>query len=279
MVFVVRGGKVLQSYDLVTQQGITFGQFQHFAEHQLKHGISTRMGGQSKGPFNSLNLGLHVHDESQAVITNRRRFCKAVNVPFDQTVTAEQVHGSEIMVATSDMAGKGMTKYEESICQSDALITNCPDLPLMLCFADCVPLLFYDPVKQAIGISHAGWKGTVGKIGQKTVAKMTQEFGTNPEDCLVGIGPSIGPCCYEIDEFVLIQFQKAFSWWARVVKPSGKKWSLNLWEANRQQLLDGGILPDHILVSQVCTASNLDQYFSYRAENGRTGRIAAIISL
>ncbi|SDD40325.1 peptidoglycan editing factor PgeF [Sporomusa acidovorans] len=267
----------------VLQQAINkvwYGTFTSFAALGIKHGISTRLGGHSASPFASLNLGLHTGDDAEVVWHNRQLFCQAVGLTAEKVVTAEQIHGDSIYRVTATDAGRGAQHYDEAIKGTDALITNEPGLPLMLFFADCVPVLIVDPVAKAIGISHAGWKGTVAKIAQKTIFAMQRQFHTNPSDCLVGIGPSIRPCCYEVDEAVINKLSVEFDHWDRLVKPTGEnRWQLNLWEANRQQLNEIGIRDNNITVSQICTADNTALFFSHRAEKGNTGRIGAIISL
>lgn len=258
---------------------VWYGIFTSFAELGIKHGISTRLGGHSTAPFISLNLGLHTGDDAEVVWHNRQLFCQAVDLVPDKMVTAEQIHGDVVQQVTASDAGRGAKHYHEAIKGTDALITNVPGLPLMLFFADCVPVLIVDPVAKAIGISHAGWKGTVAKIAQKTVLAMQQQFNTTPADCLVGIGPSIGPCCYEVDEVVLSKLRANFPDWEKLVKPKEKRWQLNLWEANRAQLKEIGIRDNNITVSSICTADNKQIFFSHRAESGHTGRIGAIISL
>jgi len=258
---------------------VWYGTFPHFAEHYIKHGVSTRLGGASVMPFASLNLGLHTGDDADAVKKNRKLFCDAVGVELDRVVTAEQIHGTKVAVVGEKDAGKGAIKYDEAVVGADALITNIPNLPLLLFFADCVPVLIVDPVHKAIGVSHAGWKGTVGRIAQKTVLAMQENFGTNPADCLVGIAPSIGPCCYEVDQMVVAQLKQNCTKWSELLTTHGSKWRLDLWLANQMQLEEIGVPTANIVVSKVCTACNTELFFSYRAEKGRTGRIGAIISL
>ena len=259
--------------------GLWYGVFSHFAKLSIKHGISTRLCGSSDSPFKSLNLALHTGDENRKVLANRRRFCEAVGVNAASIVTAEQVHEDKVAVVTVADSGKGAEIYAESLLGMDALITNVPNVPLMLFFADCVPVLMADPVHRVVGISHAGWKGTVAKIAQKTVLAMQEQFGTRPGDCLVGIAPSIGPCCYEIDDTVLARLKENFMQWEKLITPCEKKWRFDLWAANEQQLLEIGVAKENIVTSGVCTACNNELFFSYRAERGVTGRIGAVITL
>ncbi len=258
---------------------VWYGIFTSFAARGIQHGISTRLGGYSTAPFASLNLGLHVEDKPEVVWHNRQLFCQAVGLEPDKVVTTEQIHGDVVRLVTAADAGHGCRHYHEAIKGTDALITNTPGLPLMLFFADCVPVLIADPVSRAIGISHAGWKGTVAKIAQKTVLAMQQQFNTNPADCLIGIGPSIGSCCYEVDEAVVSKLKTGFRQWEKLVTPKQGRWLLNLWEANREQLKEIGVEDNNITISQVCTADNTEIFFSHRNECGHTGRFGAIISL
>ena len=259
--------------------GLWYGTFTHFDKLGIKHGMSSRLGGTSAHPFTSLNLGLHTGDDDKKVIANRQLFCQGVGVVPGDIVTAEQSHTDRIVVVTKEHIGKGAKKYSEAIRTTDALITNVSAIPLMLFFADCVPVLFFDPVQKVIGIAHAGWKGTMDAIAQKTILSMQTHFGTNPEQCLVGIAPSIGPCCYEVDDGVVSRLKEKFEYWEELVHPHGYKWYLDLWQANRLQLQQIGVQEKNIVISQVCTACNKDVFFSYRAEDGCTGRMGAVIVL
>jgi hypothetical protein len=169
--------------------------------------------------------------------------------------------------------------YQTAIPDTDALITAEQGIPLMLFFADCVPVLIFDPVGKAVAAVHAGWKGTVASIGQKAVLAMQERFGTRPEDCLAAIGPSIGPCCYEVDQPVVEALEQAFPWWEDLIIPRGERWMLDLWEANRRQLEAIGVHKRNIEISGVCTSCNTELFYSHRAEKGKTGRFGAIISL
>lgn len=259
---------------------VWFGRFEHLSNSVfIRHGISTRLGGLSQQPFSSLNLGLHTGDDANKVNENRARFCQAIGVNYPNAVTAQQNHGDNIAVVSKKDSGRGARSYDNSIANTDALITNTPDLPLLLFFADCVPVLIADPVHNAVGISHAGWKGTVAKIAQKTLLKMQENYNTNPADCLVGIGPSIGPCCYEVDAPVIDKLKEEFSEWDMLVTPRQERWHLDLWAANRLQLQEIGVKAENIVTSNICTSCNNELFFSHRAEHGRTGRIGAVISL
>lgn len=177
--------------------------------------------------------------------------------------------------------GKGALDQDSVIKETDALITEEPGVALMAFYADCVPIMFLDPVRKVIGISHAGWKGTVLKIGKKTIEKMVQEFSCRPENILAAICPSIGPCHYEVDPPVITRFQESFNNWQKFLqlKDNGLKAQLDLWEANRLTLLEAGILNEHLTTAKICTYCHPDLLYSYRYDNGKTGRLAGIIML
>lgn len=258
--------------------GIWCGAFTHFPDFVVQ-GVSTRLGGYSEG--DNLNLALHTGDNPEAVIANRRKFCHSLGLEDTMIVTPEQVHGDRIVCVTKTDCTRGAWEYSDSIPQCDGLITNQPDVALMLCYADCVPLLFVDPIHRAIGVSHAGWKGTAKKIGVKTLRAMHEQFGTQAEECLVGVGPSIGACCYEVDDYVLGEFRKEYANTNPFFHPTDiiGKYHLDLWLANRLALEEAGVLSDNIVSADVCTACNHRLLFSYRAEHGKTGRIAALLSI
>ncbi len=242
--------------------------------------ISTRFSGISNGSFESLNLALHVGDDQQNVIANRRIFCEALDLNFTRLTTAQQVHADYIAVVKEQDAGKGSQAYEDALPQTDALITNIPNLPLMLCYADCVPVLIADPVNRAVGVIHAGWKGTVSLIVQKTIAAMNKEYGTEAKHCLAGIGPAIGPCCYQVDSTVINSLAENFTSWSAVVTSNGNgRWNLNLWQANILQLEQCGIPEFNIISSNICTSCNRSLFYSYRADDKITGRLGALIAI
>ncbi|MDY6268825.1 MAG: peptidoglycan editing factor PgeF [Selenomonadaceae bacterium] len=256
------------------------GKFSIFPEDVAVHAISTRLGGGSKAPYDSLDLALHVGDNAADVCENRRLFAARLGLDADRIVTPEQVHGDDIAVVTETDAGRGAKDYADCIQATDALITNTPNLPLMLCFADCTPIVFLDPERRAAGIAHGGWKGTVASIAEKTLQRMEDAFGTAPKDVLVGIGPAIGPCCYEVGDEVAAKFRTAFPYADEcLLKEQDGHIHLDLWEANRQQMLRAGVPEENIQVAGECTCCRHKWYYSYRADGGKTGRIAAMIAL
>lgn len=254
-------------------KNVWYGTFKHFSEYNVLHAVSTRLHGHSKDQFKSLNLGINSGDSSDVVRANRQLFAEAVGFDLTPAVTAQQVHGDNIAVVTATT-----DNYIEA---TDALITAEPGIPLLLFFADCVPVLFFSPQQRVVAVAHAGWKGTVSRIAAKTLQLMQAEFNVKPEQCLIGIGPSIGPCCYEVDTVVMNQFKQEFGTELNnyLTTKSEQHGLLNLWEVNRQQLLAVGASSKNIMLSSVCTACNTNLYYSHRNENGKTGRIGAVIQL
>jgi YfiH family protein len=255
--------------------------------HGLTAGFTSRQGGVSQAPFSSMNCGLHVQDVSEDVIANRQRLADALHAPFESLVFAEQVHSNEGIVITVADKGKGTESRESAIQGKDSFITNEKGIVICALFADCVPLYFYDPINQAIGLAHAGWKGTVSNIAMATISLMTNTFGSKPKDIHAIIGPSIGVCCYEVDHAVAsrvlelldeIQAPASVQETVLLTKLNGK-FMLNLQELNRNLLEQAGILSPHIEVTQLCTSCSTDLFFSHRKEGGKTGRMAAWIAL
>lgn len=263
------------------ENGAQWVTFDHFSQYPgIIHGFSTRIGGVSKPPFDTLNLGLHVGDQQDDVIENRRRYCEALGLELADLTAGEQIHSDKVRVVTGKDRGCGAFSYDTAFPGTDGFVTNEPGVVLSSYYADCVPLFIFDPVQWVVGLAHGGWKGTVKRIGARTIETMADAFGTRAYDCLVGIGPSIGQCCYEVDERVILSLQAKFPEWERLVeaKENGR-WDLDLWSTNRQVFLDAGVQPENIEVSHLCTSCRTDLFFSYRAENGKTGRMASIITL
>lgn len=254
----------------------------------LTAGFSTRRGGVSREPCGTLNCGLHVEDDPRSVVENRKRLAEAVGLPLENWTYGEQVHGSDVQLVTASDKGRGTTSRDSAFAAKDAFITRQTDLCLAGLFADCVPILFYDPQQQAVGLAHAGWRGTVAQVAGKTVSAMSREFGTKPERLLAAIGPSIRSCCYEVDRTVIERVDEALDGKAAAGTLEGVKpyrqvregaYRLDLQEVNRQIMIKAGILPANIELSQLCTGCNTELFFSHRRENGRTGRMAAWIGL
>jgi len=267
-------------FELKEVNGIQYYVIPSFEETGLvTHGFTTRVGGISPKPYNTLNLGLKTGDEIDNILDNFNTVSKIFNVSLEKMVLSDQVHGTTIKIVTEDDGGKGLTKpldYKEI----DGLVTNIKGLMLFTFYADCVPLFFLDKVKKVVGVAHAGWRGTVQKIGEKMIDTMKNVYSSNPEDILVGIGPSIGSCCYSVKYDVYQKFSEILSSVDEIlVKNSLDTWKLDLWEANKKILEENGILSRNITISRLCTSCNNHKFFSYRKEKGNTGRMAALIKL
>lgn len=245
----------------------------------VKHAFTTRRGGVSTGSAASLNMGFGAVDTVENVRTNRRVVCDAMGLDHGSIVAGVQVHGYQAALVDEGDRGKGAYSPEDAIPATDILLTAAKGIVLTSFYADCVPLFFLDPVAKAVALAHAGWRGTVRKVGAECVRAMSQAFGSRPGDILAVIGPSVGSCCYEVDEPVRIQFGHSFPRWPDLFVPKGPgRWLLNLKEANRRTLVASGLAPEHIEVSDLCTVCRPDLFFSYRA-SGTTGRMASLISL
>ncbi len=256
------------------------GRLDIFPADRLVHGFSARLGGVSPAPFDSLNMALHVGDDPACVWENRRRYFSALGLHAERLCTIRQVHGTEIVRAMRRDAGRGARAYEDALADADAVITNDSGVPLMLCYADCVPVLLYDPVHHAAGVVHAGWKGTVQRIAAQTVARMWEEFGTAASDVIAGIGPSIGAGCYTVGPEVAEQFRAAFPAHAQtIVQDREGALHLDLWAANHVQLAEAGVLEKNIDHADICTSCECKFFYSYRSADGRTGRLAAVMEL
>ncbi len=264
------------------EEGVPFLYFPLLEECGIvSHGFSTRLGGVSAGDLSSMNLGFKRGDSRENVMENYRRMAAALHMPMERMVLSQQTHTTHVRRVGEADAGNGISRplpYEDV----DGLITDVPELPLVTFYADCVPLYFVDPVHRAIGLSHSGWRGTAGRMGARTLEAMAEAFGTRAGDVLACVGPSICRDCYEVSEDVAEEFRKAFGALAQEKlldrKPDGK-YQLDLWEANRQILLEAGIREEHLAVTDICTCCNPDLLFSHRASGGKRGNLAAFLSL
>lgn len=247
----------------------------------VKHGFSTRKGGVSTGIFSSMNLNFKRGDDPDAVLENYRKMAAALNMRVEDMVLSDQTHTTNVRVITEEDRGKGILKPQD-YSDVDGMITNVPGIVLVTSYADCVPLYFVDPVRKAIGLSHSGWKGTVGHIGQKTVWKMHEVYGSEPKDIVAAIGPSICQSCYEVSDDVAEAFRANFTAdeAADILLDKGNgKYQLDLWKANWYVLTDAGILPEHLSVTDLCTACHPDLLWSHRKTNGQRGGLSAFLSL
>ena len=248
----------------------------------VMNAFTTRFGGVSESPFNNLNLAYNVGDNESRVAENRKIILDVLNIDYRNTVSAQQIHKDRIALVRKEDKGKGAFKYSKGIAQADALITDIPGIPLLMCYADCVPIFILDPVKKVIALIHSGRRGTELELTLKALFKMKKIFETNPYSCLAAIFPSIGPCCYSIKEP-----NKIDSYWLNEDKYNGEPISLqnksgrslDLRKANYWQLIKAGIPGKNIFINEICTSDHPKFFFSYRRDKGNTGRMAAIFML
>jgi len=246
----------------------------------VSHAFTTRLGGLSGGPYSSLNLALHVGDSPGLVLGNRRLASQALGAGLEDMVCGEQVHGDRVQVITAADRGRGASQYGDAIPGTDALVTDCPGVLLASFYADCVPVLILDPVRRAVGLAHAGWKGTVKRIAAAAVRAMEQAFHSDPENLLAVIAPAIGHCCYEIDRPVMQAIVQGGFDPGRCSSPAGDgRWRLDLPGMNREILAEAGVKRGSISLSGLCTACRPDLFFSYRGQSGICGRMASLIML
>lgn len=237
-------------------------QFQIRSSSPIEHGCFGRRGGVSKTAFDSLNVSFHVGDDERHVLENRKRIKDTIGLT--QIVSAKQVHGDRVYVVSETPAS------DVEVEEYDALITNVSGIGLMIQQADCQAVLLFDPAQKAVGIIHAGWRGSVANIISKTIDAMSSAFDTDPQNLLAGISPSLGPCCAE---FVNYQDEMPRFFHDYQVKPN----HFDFWSISRDQLMSVGVKKDNIEIAGVCTVCNTD-YFSYRREK-KTGRFASVIGL
>jgi len=286
-------------------------QFPHLAQFpELVHGLFTRHGGHSQSPYQSLNtstsLKAEQHDDADNVVRNRALTLQALNLQERPCVSLWQIHSANVIAYNSRDEWRTDWAYPSayerswtpaSIHKADALITQQPGITIALSFADCAPILLYDPVERVISIAHGGWRGTARGMSIAVVEAMHDQFGCQPANIRAGIGPAIGVCCYEVSEDVRDLFLgrsifddmptlpryrdmvSASATFITLEAHSRSSLHLDLWETNRRQLSLAGLLPDHITLSDICTRCHVADFFSYRGENGRTGRFPVVMAL
>ena len=264
----------MKKFTIRNNNNIWYGVFSVLEQAGFVHACSCRLHGESDIVPETLNLALHVGDDVEKVLRNRKVFAEAVGINAEWFTTCQQVHGSKVVRVTEELIGSGAKDFANTIADTDALITDIPDVPLMLFYADCVPVLLADVETGVIGLAHAGWRGTVASIGAKTLATMGEAFGTKPQNILAAIAPSIGACCYEVDDFVRDQAQGYEDFFT---PKGGGKYQLDLWGMNVKQLVESGVPVENIVVAEVCTNDNKELFCSYRAEQGKTGRMGVCL--
>jgi YfiH family protein len=243
---------------------------------RLLAAVSTRHGGVSLGELGSLNLGGSVDDEPSHVRVNRDRLFRALSVDERKVSYVRQVHGCRV-VESRETGTPGVA--EGNPIEADAQMTDRPGVSLFLTFADCVPIFVYDPVRHVVGLAHAGWRGTVAEVGGRLVDAMGERYGCLPNDLRAAIGPAIGHCCYEVGEDVAREFKSRWPGSVVTSRSPRMSWQVDLWDANRRQLIAAGLTNFNVFVTGVCTACRVDEFFSHRGQAGRAGRFAAIAML
>jgi polyphenol oxidase len=305
----VKGANVIEQ-----QRGeVNFLQFNHYLSFpEVVHGIFTRQGGRSKGQYQSLNTSCSTGDSADNVISNRLLVLQSLGIQTYPCATLWAIHSPYVVPVDRDtwsdwrddwpyrssyMEQQKLVWALEPLRLGDALVTNQPGVALALAFADCVPLLLYDPQRKAIGLAHMGWRGAARGMGLAVIEAMCKHFNCQPQNILAGIGPSIGPCCNEVSKYVQNIFEgreqfddmPIFEKYRKLVRESAvfslrpqrdtEHLQLNLWETIRNQLLMAGLSPEHIELARICTSCNIDRFFSHRGERGKTGRFAAVFAL
>lgn len=250
--------------------GLTLFRFESFPRAGLLHAISTRLGGVSQPPYASLNISPAVHDHPDLVRENRRRFTDALGIREQQLITTRQVHGRDALVVDADF------RPADPLPAADVQVTDQPGWVLTMRYADCVPVLLVDPERPAVAAVHAGWRGTQVRAAGAAVDLLRDRFGADPAALLAGIGPSIGPCCFEVGDEVAVQFADRPS---GLLPRPGCRPHLDLWELNRLALVEAGVRPDRIELAGLCTRCRSDLFFSHRAHGFPGGRFMATIGL
>jgi polyphenol oxidase len=243
--------------------------FASFRDPAVRHGVTTRAGGVSTGPYASLNLGASVGDSHDAVLENRARLARSLGFEPSRLVTTPQIHGKGVMVVDEATAPAALQT------RADILVSRGRGFLLMQRFADCVPLVLWHKAAGIVGVAHAGWRGTAIGVAERAVEAVA-ELGGDPSGVRIGIGPSIGPCCFEVGQEVVKQIPGAED--ASSTGPTGRP-HVDLWEVNRRQLVAAGVPEDQVEVAAVCTRCRPDTYFSHRALGYPAGRFGAAIGL
>lgn len=250
-------------WNRVTEQGFVLWRVKAWEEYSwLVHGFTTRDWG---------NLALHTGDSQGVIIDNRKKLSNALGIELASWVTGSQVHGTNIQQISHLERGRGAFNQDSALQDTDGLITDQTNVLLASFYADCVPLLFIEPQRKIIAMAHAGWRGTLGQIDANMVKQFHKLYQVEPKEIEVAIGPSIGPCCYQVGQEVAEKFNED------LVLQKEEGLFLDLWQANAQQLFKLGVIPEHLFVANICTRCYAQDFFSYRREQLKAGRMAALL--
>ena len=244
-----------------------------FDDSRITHGFTSKLGGVSHGKISGLNLGFRVGDDKKSVLENYKLVSKDLSLDLNRAVLSKQTHTDNIRIVTESDMGKGIMR-DSDIEDTDGLITNIQNIPLVIFAADCTPILLYDKANSVIAAVHSGWRGSVKGIAPKCIKLMKEVFGSNPKDIVAAIGPCIGPCCFEFGPEAIHIFPSDY----RKQNPDGK-YMIDLWAYNRDKMIEAGLSAENIDISRICTACNADRFYSYRTHKDKTGRLAGIIML
>jgi hypothetical protein len=244
--------------------------------------FSTRLNGISPKPFDSMNMAFTTNDSVENIQRNRNLFFQKIKVETDKTVYMQQTHGVNIQIAEKNDAGRGAEEYRTGFPDTDGIITNDPEIVVCGCFADCVPVWLFDPIRKVGGIIHAGWKGTAQSIVKHGIRRMSECFGSVARDIMCAVGPSIGPCCFKVDKLTAheILISLPLKQHRQVVtKNEREDLCLDLWQINSLQLQDVGVLAQHIVIAGQCTCCLENYYHSFRRDKEMSGRMSAIFRI
>lgn len=263
----------------INKDGMRYLTLPHWAEQGVSIAFSSRLGGVSQSPYNTLNFGLHVGDRRDDVIENRRRYLEMFSFTPEDMICCEQVHGNSVVIVGEEEKGRGALDYYTSLSGYDAMVCRTPGIMLSTFYADCIPVYLFDPRQRVVAIAHSGWKGTMGRIATQTLRVMQREFSCSPDNTEVFIGPGIGGCCFQIGEDLVKQVKEEFTGLNGILNYELNECTWDLQLTNRLILQEDGVRPENIIDCGLCTACNPEVFFSYRREQGKTGRMAAVIGL
>lgn len=259
--------------------GAKYLTFPHLEKHtNIVHAFTTRQGGISEGCFSSWNFGFNSGDNRERVRENYKILGNILDIKIENMILSDQTHDNNILYVTEKDRGKGIIKPRD-FENIDGLITDKVSVAIITAHADCGSLFFYDYKKKIIGLTHSGWRGTVKKIAKEMIDKFVNQFGSDPENILVGIGPSIGKCCFEVDDDVYDIFITHDKRYTKYIEKKGIKYHIDLWAINRLILNDNGIPDKNIISANMCTKCNNDIFFSHRGQKGKRGIMVSTMML
>lgn len=265
---------------ILTEDGteLEYLAFSSLEKLSVRHLITTRLGGVSGGEFATMNFSVDRGDSREAVLANYRRVAKVLGCRPEDMVASHQTHTTNIRRVTREDKGKGVVRALD-YDNIDGLTTDEPGIALVTFYADCVPLLFVDPIHRAIGLAHSGWRGTAGRMGERMVRAMAEYYGSLPSELYAAVGPSICRDCYEVSGDVAVQFLDMLGDGTAIPGKAPGKFQLDLWLANERILEQAGIPREHISVTDICTCHNSGYLFSHRASGGKRGNIGVFLML